>query len=85
MQQQKWHQQEIQAIGIQITPTSRTLPALGSYVGATSALVRTRALSSSVISMVVRPASTRFGFLSVLWTDEVSDDDLFRPFPLNCV
>ena len=72
MQQWKWHQLETQAIGIQITPASRTRPTLGSGVGATTEVVRTRALSTSTTTLVMRAASARFGSLSACWTDEVS-------------
>ena len=72
MQQWKWHQLEQVAIGIQIPTTSRTRPSLGSYVGATSAMVRTQALSPSTTTMVMRTSTSRFGSLSVRWTDEVS-------------
>ena len=57
--------------GIQITPTSCTRPALGSYVGVATVVVRTREPSASATTMVVRTSTPRFAFRLALWTDEV--------------
>ena len=71
MQQEKWHQQEIMVLGIQIPPTSRTCPTLGSIVGVTTVMVRTRGLSTSAAAVVVRAVSARSVFRLAVWTDEV--------------
>ena len=50
MQQKRWHHQVVM-VGIQITPTSLTLAALGLLAGGTSALVRKPVCSSSTTTM----------------------------------
>ena len=73
MQQKKWHQQEIQVTGIQITPPFLAVPTLGSSVVGSVALVLTPARSSSATAMVLVPAvTTRLALCLAFWTDEVS-------------
>ena len=60
-------------VGIQITPTSRTLLTLGSGAGATSAVVPMQVCSTSAgaVVMLTTTALPALLFLA-LWTDEVS-------------
>lgn len=63
MQQEKWHLHLVhQQHGIQITPAFRTRPTFGSDVGATTIMVRTRGLSTSAPTLVMRTISTRSAF-----------------------
>ena len=74
MQQKKWHQQEQQVTGIQIAPTSLSVPILGSCVVGSMTVVLAPARSTSAAAMVMRTVTARLVpcFLA-LWTDEVSD------------
>ena len=69
MQQEKWHQQEeILVPGIQIPPSFRSRPPLGSYVGAPTIMVRTQGFSILAAAMVMRAIMARSAF-RLLWTD----------------
>lgn len=73
MPQKKWRQQEQKAIGIQPQPPFLTLATLGSYAGATTAVVRALVCSTSAAPMAVRIRTARlapFWVPLVLWTDE---------------
>ena len=73
MQQLKWHQQEQQVIGMEITLTFLSVPTLGSSVVGTVALVLTPARSTSTATAVSRTLTTLLVPCSLaLWTDEVS-------------
>ena len=69
----KWHLQEQVVIGMEITLTFLTVPALGSSVVGAMAMVLTPARSASTTTTVARALTTLLVPCSLaLWTDEVS-------------
>ena len=69
----KWHQQEGQATGMEITLSFLAVPALGSSVVGSLAFVLTPARSTSAATAVARTLASLLVPCSLaLWTDEVS-------------
>ena len=69
----KWHQQERQATGMEITLTFLAVPTLGSSVVGSMAVVLAPARSTSAAATVARALTTLLVPCSLaLWTDEVS-------------
>ena len=82
MQQKKWRQYlHLILHGIQITLTFLAVPALGSSVVGTMAVVLTPARSSSAAAVVLTAVPTRLALCLAFWTDEVSGS--FDPFHLT--